>query len=77
MSQNSTVECSICGLTGEPPAGCDVCHGGAPVQSRGYTLSEVRSGVAPKPEDRSEQLNPKASNLVVGGAINHPSHPQN
>lgn len=72
------VECSVCGLTGVPPAGCDICHGGAPVQPRGYTLSEHRTGQVPQEnvESRVENLNPKASPFVVGGAVDHPSHPQ-
>lgn len=73
------VECSVCGLNGPPPVGCEICHGGAETQERGYTLSEQRSGRAPADEKRygGESLNPKSSSLVVGGALGHPSHPQN
>lgn len=71
MSEHVTVECSLCGRTGEPPASCDICHGGAQTQSRGYTLSEIRSGVVPE-ENRTEGLEPKSSPLVVGGAVDHP-----
>lgn len=80
MSLDDTkVECSLCGRNGEPPASCDICHGGAQTRERAYTLSEVHSGTAPK-EDRYGNdggLNPKTSPLVVGGAVNHPSHPEN
>lgn len=73
------VECAVCGLNGPPPASCDICHGGAETQDRGYTLSEKRSGRAPADANRygGESLNLKTSDLVVGGAVGHPSHPQN
>lgn len=77
MSKEVTVECSLCGRTGEPPASCDICHGGAETQSRAYTLSERRQGLGASEDDnRPEGLNPKSSPLVVGGAVNHPSHPE-
>ena len=78
MSDNNLQECSLCGLNGSPPPNCDMCHGGAPVQPRAYTLSDQRAGRAPQ-DDRygGESLNLKTSSLVVGGAIHHPSHPQN
>lgn len=44
-------ECGICGKVGGPYVECGICHGNAPVQSRAYTLSDVRSGQAPK-DDR-------------------------
>lgn len=75
-------ECALCGNdleTNQAPAGCDICHGGAEVQQRAYTLSAVRSGRAPQ-EDRygnEGSLAPKDSPLVVGGAIINPSRPQN
>lgn len=75
-------ECSLCGRDlSEPqaPESCDVCHGGAQVQSRAYTLSAVRSGKAPK-EDRygpDADLRPASSPLVVGGAVGHPGNRQN
>lgn len=75
MSEPITVECSLCGRTGEPPASCDMCFGNAETQPRAYTLSEIRAGIAPEQENRMEGLNPKASPLVIGGAVNHPSHP--
>lgn len=84
MSEQNSVEyeCSLCGRDlseAKAPEGCDVCHGGATVQPRAYTLSAVRSGRAPQ-EDRygtNGGLNPKPSPLVVGGAVDHPSHRQN
>lgn len=78
MSELAKVECSLCGRDGEPPEDCEICHGGAKVQSRAHTLSDSRAGRVPN-EDRygaDGGLNPKSSPLVVGGAINHPSHPQ-
>lgn len=77
---NTELECSLCGrdVDSQPPAGCDVCHGSAPVQERAYTLSDVRSKRVPQ-EDRYGHdggLNPSSSSLVVGGAVNHPSHPE-
>lgn len=38
------VECSVCGLVGKPPVGCDMCHGTAPIQSRAYTRTEENQG---------------------------------
>ncbi len=70
----STVECSLCGKTGEPPASCEMCHGGAPTVDRAYTLSERRAGLG-ESERRFDGLNPKSSPLVVGGAVSHPNHP--
>lgn len=77
MSDNP-VECSICGRDGQPPAACDLCHGNAKVQSRAFSLSDVRAGRAPK-EDRygaEGGLNPGPSPYVVGGETGHPSHRQ-
>ncbi len=82
VGSDVTVECSLCGRNGQPPASCDMCHGGAETQPRAYTLSERRAGLAPEEEDRygtEGGLNPKSSPLVVGGAVNHPSsrpHPE-
>lgn len=82
MSAELQYECSLCGRdleTAEAPAGCEVCQGNAEVQSRAYTLSDVRSGKAPK-EDRYGEgggLAPSSSPLVVGGAIAHPGNRQN
>lgn len=45
---NQDIECGVCGKTGGPNVSCGICHGHAPVQSRAYTLSEVRSGRAPE-----------------------------
>jgi DNA-directed RNA polymerase subunit RPC12/RpoP len=79
MSAEPQYECSLCGRDLEEakaPVGCEVCQGGATVQSRAYTLSAVRSGQAPK-EDRygdTGGLAPKESSLVVGGAVNHPGN---
>jgi hypothetical protein len=70
------VECGICGLNGQPPASCDICHGQAPVEPRAYTLSEQRAGLAPK-EDRYGHdggLAPKSPLGVVGGAVRHPGN---
>lgn len=75
MSEEPTVECSLCGRTGEPPASCDMCHGGASVQPRGYTLSERRQGLGVD-ENRLQGLEPKASDLVVGGVVNDTTHPE-
>lgn len=75
MSEEIQVECSLCGRTGEPPASCDMCHGTAATQERGYTLSETRQGLG-KNENRQTGLEPKPSSLVIGGAVNHPSHPE-
>lgn len=77
MSSEILTECSLCGRTGEPPASCDMCFGNAQTQPRAYTLSERRSGLGASEDDnRMEGLNPKSSPLVVGGAVNHPSHPE-
>ena len=79
MSQLHEVECSLCGRDGGPFAGCGTCHGGAPSQSKAFTLSEHRAGRAPQ-EDRYGNeggLNPRTSPLVVGGEVNHPNHRQN
>lgn len=81
MSEAYALECSVCGrdVDERPPTGCGICHGGAQTQKRAYTLSEINSGRAPK-EDRyghDGNLNPAQSNLVVGGAINHPGTRQN
>ena len=37
------IECSICGRNGTPPKECPTCLGGASVQERHYTLSELRT----------------------------------
>ena len=72
MSLDDTnVECSVCGRNGVPPVGCEICHGNAKTQERAYTLSEERTGRAPT-EDRYGDdggTAPKASPLVVGGAL--------
>lgn len=62
------IECATCGLNGRPPTGCPKCGGNAPVQSRQYTLSEIRSGRAPK-DDRepTEALGPKIIKLPGSG----------
>lgn len=79
MSEVLEYECSLCGRDlSEPktPRGCDICHGGASVEERAYTLSAHRSGRAPQ-EDRYGNdggLAPKGSNLVVGGAVAHPGN---
>jgi hypothetical protein len=75
------LECSLCGrdVDVRPPDGCGICHGSANVSPRAFTLSEVHAGKAPK-EDRYGNdggLNPSQSDLVVGGAINHPGLRQN
>jgi hypothetical protein len=80
MSEVQQLECSLCGRDVEerPPIGCGVCHGNASVRSRAYTLSDIKNGRGPQEERHDgESLNPKPSPLVVGGAINHPSHPEN
>jgi hypothetical protein len=74
MEQSSdlpTVECSICGRDGEPPAACDACHGGAATRPRSYYLSDIHSG---KVKDRDRYgndggLEPRDSPLVVGGLV--------
>lgn len=79
MSEQNTEECSLCGRDGGSFQSCGICHGGAPNQSKSYTLADHRAGRAPS-EDRYGDdggLNPKTSPLVVGGAINHPNHRQN
>jgi hypothetical protein len=79
MSEEVEYECSLCGIDlAEPraPKGCEICHGGAQVQARAYTLSAHRSGRAPQ-EDRyghDGNLNPSGSPLVVGGAVGHPGN---
>lgn len=77
----SELECSICGIdvVERPPAGCEVCHGNAVVQSKGYTLTDHRAGRTPRENriDPAEGLNPKESPLVTGGHVLHPSHRQN
>jgi len=45
---DESIECGICGKAGGPNEGCGLCHGHAPVQSRAYTLSDVRTGRAPE-----------------------------
>lgn len=37
------IECSVCGREGQPPKECSTCLGGASVQERHYTLSELRA----------------------------------
>lgn len=77
-------ECGLCGMNLESPQApeaCGVCHGGADITLRAYTLTDHRTGQAPK-EDRYGNdggLNPKSSPLVVGGAVFHPGnrHPEN
>lgn len=79
MSDLPEFECSLCGRDlpdGIVPSGCDICRGGAQVQSRAHTLSDSRSGRAPK-VDRYTDLAPKESPLVVGGAVNPLPRPQN
>ena len=54
--QNTTPEpdtqCAMCGRVPGPYDACGVCHGRGGIEKRTYTLSEIRSGRAPK-EDRS------------------------
>jgi hypothetical protein len=49
MSEETEIECSLCGLNGGPYEGCSRGCGGRAefVQKRQYTLSEERSGRAP------------------------------
>jgi hypothetical protein len=70
-SSNPLIECSICGRDGGPYDGCSRgCQGRARyAQSKQYTLSEIRSGRAPR-EDRygSEgQLGPSTSDPLWAG----------
>lgn len=76
MSEVIEIECSLCGRPGDPPASCDACHGGAQTAPRSYTLTEERNGTAPKVDRYGHDggLNPKASPLVVGGAVRHPGN---
>jgi hypothetical protein len=73
---DTTVECSLCGRNGNPPVGCEICHGNAQVQERAYTLSEERSGRAPVEEryGTTGSTAPKASPLVVGAEVHHPGN---
>lgn len=62
VNATEEIECGICGKAGGPNVGCGICYGHAPVQSRAYTLSDVRSGRAPE-EDRYSNLGPKKISL--------------
>lgn len=66
MSNNTEVECSMCGRDGEPPVGCTICGGRAKVQSRAHTLSEERANPRKYRDDRYGDdggLGPKRINL--------------
>ena len=62
-------ECAKCGRNGFPPQECKQCEGQAPIQSRAYTLSEERSGRAPKVNRYGDEgaLGPKIINLPGSG----------
>jgi hypothetical protein len=64
MSDTPAVECSMCGRDGYPPAGCDICHGRANVQSRAHTLSEERAHPGRFRDRRyDENVGPKVVNI--------------
>lgn len=69
MSEESTVQCTLCGRNGEPTADCDKCFGKAPTEPREYTLSEIRSGIAPKESRYGDDGNvaPRIINLPGSG----------
>jgi len=50
-NREQEIECSICGRAGIPPKACTTCLGGAKVQERTYTLSELR-GMSQEERDR-------------------------
>lgn len=66
MSDEPTVECSMCGRDGQPPASCALCHGRAQVQGRAHTLSEERAHPQRFRDDRYSDnggLGPKRANI--------------
>lgn len=69
---NPNIECGICGREGGPYADCGICRGHAPIQSKAFTLSDVRSGRAPEDERYGEggSVGPKIVNLP-GSARSH------
>lgn len=74
MSEELKIECSLCGLEGGSVPHCGTCSGKAQNQTLAYTLSDHRSGRAPKEDDRYGNdggLNPKSPDLP-GAAYNHP-----
>lgn len=60
--QNQDVECGMCGRDGGTFVGCSTCHGRGGNVPAQYTLSQHRSGRAPK-ENRYESLEPRQPNL--------------
>jgi hypothetical protein len=79
MSDQSEVECSLCGRGGGSFPTCEICHGGAENQTKAFTLSDHRAGRAPQENryDPEGGLQPSSSPYVVGGAVNHPGQRQN
>lgn len=73
MSEQSNVECSVCGLTGIPPKSCDICKGTAQTQSAAHTLSDERSGraVVPPRYGDSGDTAPRTNDPLWAGAAKH------
>ena len=65
----SNIECAVCGVNGPPSTSCAMCHGKAATRERQYTLSEVRSGKAPKDNRYGDTgaVGPKIVNLPGSG----------
>lgn len=65
MEDTPTVECSMCGRDGYPPAACGLCHGRAKPQSRAMTLSEetVERRKDPDRYKRDGAISPKIVNM--------------
>jgi hypothetical protein len=61
MTEESKIECAVCGIPGPPSPGCKMCHGRANTQSRAFTLSEVTSGRVP--EDQKEDRYGETGNV--------------
>ena len=57
MEEEAKTQCKMCGRVPGPFEGCNTCGGRAEVEPRTYTLSEIRSGRAPK-EDRTGETKP-------------------
>lgn len=67
------IECGICGREGGSSLDCGTCFGRAENKPLAFTLSDHRSGRAPKEDRYGDRggLNPKTPDLP-GGAIGHP-----